>query len=61
MYTAGFLVVTSLLAASANAHPEFNERRDCSHNDCLRAVRQRQLLGMSKEEWVELLKLTKEF
>ncbi|KAM0446985.1 hypothetical protein ACHAPV_004385 [Trichoderma viride] len=38
MYTAGFLVVTSLLAASANAHPEFNERRDCSHNDCLRAV-----------------------
>ncbi|KAL7939603.1 hypothetical protein V8C35DRAFT_287122 [Trichoderma chlorosporum] len=38
MYTAGFLVVTSLLAASANAYPEFNERRDCSHNNCLRAV-----------------------
>ncbi|EHK22071.1 uncharacterized protein TRIVIDRAFT_81599 [Trichoderma virens Gv29-8] len=38
MYTAGFLVVASLLAASANAYPEFNERRDCSHNNCLRAV-----------------------
>ncbi|KAF3071493.1 hypothetical protein CFAM422_006084 [Trichoderma lentiforme] len=38
MYTAGFLVVASLLAGSANAYPEFNERRDCSHNDCLRAV-----------------------
>ncbi|KAL7911450.1 hypothetical protein GGI35DRAFT_491604 [Trichoderma velutinum] len=35
MYTAGFFVVASFLAASANAYPEFNERRDCSHNNCL--------------------------
>ncbi|KAH8131246.1 hypothetical protein LI328DRAFT_161232 [Trichoderma asperelloides] len=37
MYTVGFLVVASLLPASANAHPEFNERRDCSYNNCLHA------------------------